>query len=111
MRKDRRQEGDKRSKKEKKTTGEADPEGDCSGSAGGEEKGRRRESCVTHREKEGRRRRRGGEVEERGKGLNDLLTPPRMHHRRLPSDQEGPLGDQPAQPSANGCGAALKAAG
>ena len=55
----RRQKGDKRAKKEKKTTREADPVGDCTGSAGGEEKGMGRESCESHRETEGRRRRRG----------------------------------------------------
>ena len=34
----RRQKGDKRAKKEKKTTREADPVGDCTGSAGGRRK-------------------------------------------------------------------------
>ena len=57
MRKDRRQEGDKRPKKEKKTTGEADPEGGLFGirRRGGE------------RKKEGKLRytsRKGGEEEE-----------------------------------------------
>ena len=35
-----------------------------------------------------------GSGEEAEEGVEGNRKPPRMHHRRFPSDQEGPLGDQ-----------------
>ena len=58
----------------KEHKGEADPVGDCTGSAGEEEKGMGRESGESHREMEGKRRRGEGGGGPRDQGPIDLLT-------------------------------------
>ena len=74
----------RKSEKGKEDDGEEDPEGDCSGSArGGRERNRRGIVDLSM-----------GSREEAEEGVEGNRKPQRMHHRRFPSDQEGPLGDQ-----------------
>ena len=70
------QKAERRQKSEegKEDKGEADPVGDCTGSAGEEEKGMRRESCESHGETGKKKRRGEGGGGPRDQGQLDLLT-------------------------------------